>query len=171
MQIHRVRVDDWELYRDLRLAALADTPEAFGETLEHAQASGERDWRQRLSRMQGEHGLGVVAVAEDGTWRATMRVEIADDDAWLYGVYAVPGSRGSGVAQMLMTTVSEWATTRASRMVLHVATTNARARRFYERNGFAVTGRSVTNPAYPSVIELEMARSLRAWSGRAFMRT
>ncbi len=162
MQIHRLGVDDWERYRDLRLAALADTPEAFGETLDHARGATEDDWRHRLARMQGERGLGVVAVAEDGSWTASMRGEITDDDAWLYGVYVVPGCRGTGVAQLLLTTMTNWARPHTSRMLLHVATTNVRARRFYERNDFAVTGRSTTNPAHPHLTELEMARSLRA---------
>ncbi|GGF24361.1 GNAT family N-acetyltransferase [Williamsia phyllosphaerae] len=161
MQIHRLGVDDWERYRDLRIAGLADTPEAFGETIDHARSCTEIQWRQRLSRMQGGHALGVVAVADDGTWTATMRGAITGDDAWLYGVYVVPASRGGGVAQGLLATMSNWATRHADRMLLHVATSNARARRFYERNGFVLTGGSVTNPAHPHLTELEMARSLR----------
>jgi len=161
MRVHRLGVDDWVPYRELRLAALTDTPEAFGETLDHARASDEQNWRDRLARMQGARALGVVAVADDRSWVGTMRGEITGDDAWLYGVYVVPRHRRAGVARVLLTTMQDWATPHASRMLLHVATTNVRARQFYARDGFAVTGRSVTNPAHPHLTELEMARSLR----------
>ena len=157
-----MRVDDWERYRDLRLSGLADTPEAFGETLDHARSNSEKDWCDRLARMQGERALGIVAVADDGSWAGTMRGVITDDDAWLYGVYVVPGCRCTGVAQTLLTRMSDWAAPHAARMLLHVASTNSRARRFYERSDFTLTGRSTTNPAHPYLTELEMARSLRA---------
>ncbi|GAA1461028.1 GNAT family N-acetyltransferase [Williamsia maris] len=162
MRIHRLRSDDWAQYSDLRLAGLADTPQAFGESLDHARSCTERDWRDRLSRMQGERALGLVAVADDGSWAGTMRGGVSGDDAWLYGVYVLPRHRRTGVARMLLTSMSDWATPQASRMLLHVATTNVRARRFYERNAFAVTGRSTTNPAHPHLTELEMSRLLRA---------
>lgn len=161
MRIHQLRVDDWARYRDLRVAALGDAPEAFGETLDHAQACGEQDWRHRLSRMQGERALGLVAVADDGCWAGTMRGEITGDDVWLYGVYVVPRHRRTGVAQTLLSAMSDWAAPHATRMLLHVAATNVRARRLYERNAFVLTGRSVTNPAHPHVTELEMARSVQ----------
>ena len=51
---------DWARYRDIRLRALADTPNAFARTLLEEQAFSEEKWRSRLS------GEGLVVVAEAG---------------------------------------------------------------------------------------------------------
>lgn len=43
--------DDWPIWRELRLAALAEAPQAFGSRLADWQGEGDREerWRDRLS--------------------------------------------------------------------------------------------------------------------------
>ena len=41
--------DDWETWRDLRLAALAEAPDAFHSRLTDWLGAGEREWRDRLA--------------------------------------------------------------------------------------------------------------------------
>ena len=47
--VSRLVADDWQAYREIRLAMLQESPAAFGST--HAEAAGldEQLWRQRLS--------------------------------------------------------------------------------------------------------------------------
>ena len=48
VEVSRASVEDWADVRDLPLAALADTPDAFGATLEEEQDRPEAWWRARL---------------------------------------------------------------------------------------------------------------------------
>jgi hypothetical protein len=43
--INRVGEDDWRVWRDVRLAALADAPEAFASGTEQEEVLPEDDWR------------------------------------------------------------------------------------------------------------------------------
>ena len=56
-ELRRLGPDDWEVFRDIRLRSLADSPDAFGSTLEREQGFTEDDWRQRVS--------GPVYVVDD----------------------------------------------------------------------------------------------------------
>ena len=48
-EIRRVRADEWEALRDLRLRALADSPHAFATTLAEAERRSEAEWREAES--------------------------------------------------------------------------------------------------------------------------
>jgi hypothetical protein len=47
--VRKFAPDEWDLYRTLRLAALAESPDAFGSTLAHERARADSDWESRLS--------------------------------------------------------------------------------------------------------------------------
>src|SRR6476469_5237758 len=53
--------DDWRLWRDLRLSALADAPEAFGSSLADWETADERRWRRRLEDVP----FNVIALTGD----------------------------------------------------------------------------------------------------------
>jgi hypothetical protein len=45
LTVTRVGEEGWRAWREIRLAALADAPDAFADTLAGAAALPERDWR------------------------------------------------------------------------------------------------------------------------------
>jgi hypothetical protein len=49
VQIRRADADEWDTVRDVRLAALADAPEAFAATLGQELDRTEPEWRARIS--------------------------------------------------------------------------------------------------------------------------
>jgi hypothetical protein len=51
LELRTLESDDWRLWRELRLGALAEAPHAFGSTLAEWQGPGDREerWRSRLS--------------------------------------------------------------------------------------------------------------------------
>ena len=52
VEVRTITADDWPLFRDVSLRALADSPDAFRRTLAEAQALTEDFWRQQA---EGSH--------------------------------------------------------------------------------------------------------------------
>jgi hypothetical protein len=65
--IIRLAEDDWRGWRDIRLAALADSPSAFGSVMEDEQTIEEDGWRKMVrdaaifTATAGDRAAGVVA--------------------------------------------------------------------------------------------------------------
>lgn len=49
IEVREITVDDWEVLRDVRLAALAEAPQAFGSTHAGEAAFTEEQWRGRIT--------------------------------------------------------------------------------------------------------------------------
>ena len=134
--VREVRGDDWPTWREIRLRALADSPSAFGSTSIREVAFTEQDWRRRLA------GDGVCVLVEDDGLPVGMGGGFPDLPGFLHVVamWVDPAHRGRGVGHAVLHGVDAWARRRGLRLHLDVNTTNATARRSYERFGFAVTG-------------------------------
>lgn len=138
-----VSPDDWRLWRELRLTALADAPGAFSSTLAEWSGAGdtEQRWRARLEGValnlvltcDGEAVGMVSATAPDG-----------DRPAELISMWVAPTGRGRGVGDEAVRQVLAWVRGNfpASDIVLSVKTDNDYAIRLYERHGFVDAGHS-----------------------------
>ena len=160
-EVRRVRPEDWQALRDLRLEALADTPLGFLETLAAAQALPDSAWQGRAARgavggdsfqvlaWEGDRALGTcVCFREDGA-------------AWLGAVYVTPPARGAGLLAALLEPCLTWAREQGEPVLrLEVHEGNPRARTAYERLGFVDTGRRRPYPLPPGGDELLMERAL-----------
>ena len=161
LTIRRIAPDDWELSRALRLEALADTPIAFMETLEAAQAKDDATWQARVARgAEGGDSFQVLALT-DGRAVANAVCFLEDGEAWLAGVYVSPAFRGAGLLGRLVEQCVGWAREQgASRLLLEVHEANPRARAAYARLGFVLTGATRPYPLEPGGCELAMALPL-----------
>ena len=97
--------------------------------------------------MPGERWrAAAIFVAKAGGAAIGLATGLSRDSAHERGLGAMwvaPPWRGRGVAAMLTGAVIAWARAEGSaRVGLWVPADNARARRFYERQGFQATGRS-----------------------------
>jgi RimJ/RimL family protein N-acetyltransferase len=138
-----VTPDGWELWREMRLAALADAPLAFASTL--AEWSGPADtehrWRGRLEGV----ALNLVLTCDDepvGMVSAT-----APDDvhpAELISMWVAPTGRGRGAGDEAIRQVVAWVRENfpTSDIELSVKTNNRHAIRLYARHGFVDAGPS-----------------------------
>ncbi|SFN97817.1 GNAT family N-acetyltransferase [Mycetocola miduiensis] len=156
---------DWERVRDLRLEMLRDTPIAFMETIEAAEANSEEVWRMRANRGTTAGSVQYVAVDASGRWVGTMsgfldKLEVGGP--LLVGAFVAPTARGrvAGVADALLDAVEEWARTQGDTLTLHVHEDNDRAIAFYRRRGYDLTGRTIPYNLDPSRNELEMHRTI-----------
>ncbi|MDG4823173.1 GNAT family N-acetyltransferase [Asanoa sp. WMMD1127] len=137
--------DDWKLWRDLRLAALAEAPYAFGSTLAGWQDASEEQWRDRL-RIPGARDL--VAYRDGAPVGMATGVPAGDGAIEVISVWVSPAGRGHGVGDALIADLAAWATARgATRVQLSVRKDNAAAIRLYERAGFVHIGPSPEDPA------------------------
>lgn len=164
VKVRRIRADEWRQLREVRLAALADAPSAFGSTLAEEQDKPDAHWRDRAARAS----LGadtVTFVADDGTrlrgLATGFRESSSDDHVHLFSMWVDPASRRSGVGRRLVAAVCEWGRGLGVRRVrLDVTITNLPAIRLYERCGFVATGGTAPLPHTPSLLEQEMERDL-----------
>jgi GNAT superfamily N-acetyltransferase len=133
MGVRRATAEDWQALRELRLRALADSPDAFLATLAEAEQRSEDEWR--------DWGSGGVIFVDDAFDGMAGGFVTGEGDVMLWGMWVSPERRGSGLAEALARAVIEWARAeRVPRVVLWVVIGNAPAERFYERLGFTPTG-------------------------------
>jgi ribosomal protein S18 acetylase RimI-like enzyme len=162
--IRSVTEEDWRELRALRLEMLQDTPLAYGETFEHASRQSESDWRLRGRRGQDPWQSSFVAIDDASMrWVGIMGGFIPTTGSpLLVGVYVAPDFRGrdAGVADRLLQAVEDWARGFSDTLRLEVHERNPRAIRFYERHGFADTGRRLTYELPPGGLEWEMSKAL-----------
>ena len=133
--VTRVTPADWQRYRDVRLAALAESPEMFGSTLAKEQDFDEAEWRRRAARpatfLASRDGvdIGLAGMYEvDGSWH-------------VMGMWITPVARGTGVVEALVDACESVAqNTGATAVALGVMEDNPRGRKAYVRLGYAFTG-------------------------------
>jgi GNAT superfamily N-acetyltransferase len=155
----RLTPDDWQVFRDVRLASLRDSPEAFSATLDATLGRDEAAWRESLAaRTQF-----VAMSGDDVVGTAGGIVDPSGEFGELISMWVSPGWRGKGVAIQLIEEVATWAGRLGfNELRLWVVEGNARAERAYARAGFARTGRTQPVRENESPMEFEMRRGLAA---------
>lgn len=149
---------EWMIYRDLRLRALAESPDAFGSTLAIEQVRADEDWATRLAT-SATSGLDLPLLAQaDGrsaglAWaRTDARADALNKSVVnLYQMWVAPESRGRGLGRMLLRAAIDWARTLNAQAVhLGVTCGETSAMRLYTREGFQPSGqREALRPGSP----------------------
>ncbi len=153
VELEAVGPDGWARWREVRLAALTDAPQAFSSRLEEWEGAAEERWRARLA------GVALNLLALDGDRTVGMVSATAADPGGvveLLSTWVDPGSRSQGVGDLLLAGVIGWATGRgADRVILSVLDGNGPAAGLYHRHGFRETWRGEDRPG-----EIPMGRPL-----------
>lgn len=140
--------DDWLAWRDCRLAALAESPDAFGSTL--AQWTGDGDTEQRWrGRLEGVAFNVVLTVAGRPVGMVSATAPGREGAVELISMWVAPSARGQGVGDAAIDAVLTWARAEYGDIpvVLSVKANNKPATLLYERHGFADAGPSPHDPS------------------------
>jgi ribosomal protein S18 acetylase RimI-like enzyme len=130
--------DDWPLWREVRLAALAEAPYAFKSRLEDWQKGGEQRWR---SRLETPGTYNIVAMLDGQPVGMASGIPGDKDVSELRSVWVSPPARGRGVGDRLVAAVEVWAKeSGAKALKLAVIPGNEPAIALYRRNGFVIAG-------------------------------
>jgi len=155
---------EWTLFRELRLRALAESPDAFARTLADAQAEPDAYWL-RLTESVTAPGGQVMLVAEVEGRPVGLAFGLFDKEraktGHVGGMWVEPAARGRGAGQALLDSAIAWARARElDRLELWVTGGNGAAIRLYERSGFADTGRRDVLPSNPALQTIQMSLDL-----------
>ncbi|MYT33762.1 MULTISPECIES: GNAT family N-acetyltransferase [unclassified Streptomyces] len=162
----RLRVlttDDWPLWRDIRLAALAEAPRSFKSRLEDWHCGGQERWRARLD-LPGAHN--IVAFLRGQAVGMASGLPVDSDTCELRSVWVGPEARGCGVGDLLVAVVEAWARrSGATAMKLAVIPGNEPAVTLYQRHGFDFSGEFGDLVSDDGVRERLMVKILRRQAG------
>lgn len=145
IELRLLEPDDWQLWRRLRLEALASAPEAFRSTYAEwfGPSDTEENWRARLA----QRALNAV-VSWHGEPAGMVSAHITDGAVELHSMWIAPHVRGHGLGDAAVHAVVDWATSNYPGLPveLSVKVGNASATKLYERNGFVDIGQPKGHP-------------------------
>ena len=154
--VRRIWLDEGTLYRNMRLASLADSPDAFSTTLESAKDRSLESWSEQADNAAtGRDRAVFLAFIEDQPVGIAALYRDAEDQALgdVVQVWVAPAHRGRGVSGELLDALLSWARDSGfERLSAWVNGENRRAARFFEKHGFEMTGR--TEPFRPGAAQV-----------------
>ncbi len=164
MRVRRISAGEGVVLKNIRLAALLDSPSAFGST--HAAEAAQTDdhWESRAALgASGSKSATFFAVIDESLVGvvAGYRPDLEGSTVELVSMWVAPPYRQAGVGRQLVDAVLDWAReTGASRVELWVTRGNDQAQRLYESAGFRETGEHQTLPSDPRHEESRMRKVL-----------
>lgn len=166
MDIVRLPIEKWSEYRDLRLRALQEDPEAFSSSYADSLEQPEQFWKTRLADAERGERSWLLFARKDNRLVGMIGAFIEGDStetATVVSVYVPREERGNGISSRLMgemlRVLSEIPTLRKARLDVNVS--QVAAIRVYKRFGFSETGRKpAMTGAGEAVEQLVMERQL-----------
>jgi len=152
LEIRPLAPDEWLTLRDIRLAALYDSPERFLSTYDRERVYGDDHWRAEFDR--GDWYIGFGEAEHLSLLGVTRDAETPDDACYLEYLWVDPVHRRRGVAlRMIKVVLDRLSADGMQTALLWVLDGNDVAIRVYERAGFIRTGRCVPLEARPGRTE------------------
>lgn len=144
ISVRPIKPNEWREYRDVRLRALRDSPDAFGSTYAAEEKSTDDMWIARIhaATSSGRDCALFATHHEIVCGLVWCKLSATDSGtADIYQMWVDPATRGSGAGQALLDAAVAWARKRYARRVrLGVTDGDSAAMRLYKRYGFRKIG-------------------------------
>jgi GNAT superfamily N-acetyltransferase len=158
VEVEELTENQWQRYRDIRLAALESDGHAFGGSLEAEALYSEDEWRSKAQQY-----VAIVAkVASEDIGMMTVENLKGDFGAtcWIGSCWVDPEYRQHGALRALFAYVDSQPTSRAwSTQGLGVWIDNDVAIRAYEKLGFVTKGKPQESTRKPGLFYQRMIRT------------
>lgn len=107
VEIVRLPPEQWRAYKDLRLEALKNEPQAFGSSYAGSLNIPDADWRTRLENAARGKGHWLLFAREKDALVGMIGafIEDAPGIAMIVSVYVAKAARGRGISKKLMTAI------------------------------------------------------------------
>lgn len=132
------------LLATLRIQALKDSPEQFGESLANALGRSDPDWRFMAETMTPPASQAMFILEKGGNpvgCTFALHDSLIADGGRIGGMWVSPSVRRMGGGMALVAAVVDWARRQEkSRLRLWVGEANQAGRRLYAKCGFGPTG-------------------------------
>ncbi len=153
IQILPLLPHQWQLYKKIRLAALAEAPYAFSTTLESALARSDADWQDIIQHFDRDPDRFNYFAFRDGRPCGMAACVRQGDQAEMFAVWVDPASRRAGIGRALIEYAIKWAISHGlSTLKVGVFDDNLGARALYTAAGFQDLGEPCphcSTPAHP----------------------
>ena len=159
IEIVTATVNDFDRLRALRLAALKDTPDAFGAKYEDEVEKPILDWQNRL---KNTHWCFVVADGVDVGLLAVDRAEKdRNSDCWLSSWWIHQDHRGSSIPKLMLNWLEQLCVEKKwEKIGLGVWPDNLRAISAYKKLGFTEAEKLLPSRSIPGLMYLAMYRNV-----------
>jgi ribosomal protein S18 acetylase RimI-like enzyme len=162
--VRRIRIDEDQLLREVRLRALSDTPLAFGSTYVREETFDTAEWKRRATRAATSDDGAMFLAFDDNDCCGIIGCFGSEDqpgEACIVSMWVAPEYRRRGIGNALMRKAEEWARKQKFKQLsLDVTEGNQAAITLYEHCGFYLTGEFDRYPNHPALRELFMLKRL-----------
>jgi ribosomal protein S18 acetylase RimI-like enzyme len=138
VEVRQLDSSEWEVYKEVRLRALQESPDSFGSTFEREAAFSDDRWSERLGA--DDNNTFLVAELDKKVIGLVCGTLPAQNDGYgtLYQMWVDPDYRGNGVGKILLARMIQWAmSAKLVGLALTVTTINTEAVSLYELAGFS----------------------------------
>lgn len=143
MEIYKLNSSDWKQYKEIRLNALKQNPESFGDSCEESMLLSNNEWKKEFEDSKSFILVGSknkLAIAMAGAYQEDG--EKMKHVAYVWGVYVKKEFRGQGIGKKIMEALLAEITKnkQIEKVDLNVNTLQHSAVKLYEKLGFEIAG-------------------------------
>ncbi len=157
--VERINSQQWQRLKDLRLAALNESPDWFAGDFEVESLRSQEEWLEVLNQdywfalLEDEKAIGLMAISDREAGRGT--------DCWLFSCWVDPSYRRQGLLHLLMDRFDQECRSQGWQVQgLGVWPNNLVAIEAYERIGFEKSGEPKPSRMKPGQFYQLMRRTL-----------